>query len=314
MPYLPVTPSYKPPRLPPPDSVPIQVHLLPTSHIHALFILVIATPAILIAVEGLSSYQQDVPCQLLVQLLHHVTLAQLQHFRACPDNLPTLFGLPLRTTLFLLPGPILDLLVSHSFHCYLEELPTDVLHPTFAEIFLSLTQAEQRNYLEQVGPLPSPAAIPLALRISSPPPSPTTSPVNTDNVIRIQITEGQWITSSATRVLVPHSHSTSPNTQCYVCSNLGHYGLFCPMYICSVCGEAAPGHAAHHCLETQCDLCHRWGHSNDVCNLRICGRCDTPGHVVDNCPINPLTQSDIRYTYGGTYSDDDDLNTLVDDN
>ena len=314
MPYLPVTPSYEPPCLPLPDSVPIQVHLLPMSHIHTLFILVITTPAILIAIKGLSSYQQDVPCQLLVQLLHHVALTQLQHFRVCPDNLPTSFGLPLRTTLSLLPGPVLNLLVSHSFYCYLEELPTDILHPTFTKVFLSLTRAKQHSYLEQVRPLPSPAAIPLALRISFLPPSPTTGPVNTNDVIWIQIAEGQWITSSASRVLVQCSRSNSPNTQCYICLDLSHHRLFCPMLICSVCGEAVPGHAAHHCLETQCNLCHGWGHSDNVCNLQICGRCDTPGHVVDNCPVNPLTQPDVHYTYGGTYSDDDDLNTLVDDN
>ena len=221
------------------------------------------------------TYQQDVPCQLLVQLLHHITLTQLQHFRACPDDLPTSFGLPLHTTLSLLPGPILNLLVSHSFHCYLEELPTNILHPAFTEIFLSLTQAKQRSYLEQVRPLPSPVTVPLALHITSPPPSPATSSINVDDVIQIQIAEGQWITSLASRVLIQCSRSASPNIQCYICSDLGHHGLFCPMYICSTCGESAPGHAAHHCLATQCDLCLRWGHSDDICNLRICGRCDT---------------------------------------
>ena len=194
------------------------------------------------------------------------------------------------------------------------ELPTDVLHPAFAEIFLSLTQAKQHSYLEQVGPLPSPTAIPLALHILSPPPSPTTSPVDTNDVIQIQITEGQWITSSTSRVLVQRSRSTSPNTQCYICSDLDHHGLFCLMHICSTCKEAAPGHMAHHGLETQCGLCHRWGHSDNVCNLQICGRCNALGHVVNNCPVNPFTQPNTRNTYGGTHSDGDNLNTLVDDN
>ena len=36
--------------------------------------------------------------------------------------------------------------------------------------------------------------------------------------------------------------------------------------------------------------------------------------MVNNCPVNPFTQPEARYTYGGTYSDDDDLNTLVNDN
>ena len=187
--------------------------------------------------------------------------------------------------------------------------------PPSPRSFSPSPQAEQCDYLGQVRPHPtSPAAIPLALRILSLPPSPTTSPVNADDVIRIQIAEGQWITSSASRVLVQHLHSHSPNTCCYICSDLSHCGLFCPMHICSTCGEAAPGHAMHHCLATQCSLCLRWGHSNDVCNLRICGRCNTPGHVVNNCPVNLLTQPDARSTYGGTYSDNNDLNTLVDDN
>ena len=130
----------------------------------------------------------------------------------------------------------------------------------------------------------------------------------------IQIAEGQWISSSSSQVLIQRSHSTSPNTQCYVCSDLGHHGLHCPMYTCLTCKEAAPGHTAHHCLEIQCNLCLRWGHSDSVCNLRICGRCDALGHVVNNCPVNQFTQSDACSTYGGTYSDDNDLNTLVDDN
>ena len=114
--------------------------------------------------------------------------------------------------------------------------------------------------------------------------------------------------------LVQCSHSSSPNTLCYICSDFSHHGLFCPMYTCPICQETMLGHAAHHCLETQCGFCRWWGHSNDVCNLWICGRCNAMGHVVDNCPVNPLTQPDACSTYGGTYSDDDDLNTLVDDN
>ena len=70
-------------------------------------------------------------------------LAQIQHFRACPDDLPDAFGLPLHTTLSLLPGPVLELLHSHSFHCYLEELPSNVLYLAFHKIYLFLTQAEQ---------------------------------------------------------------------------------------------------------------------------------------------------------------------------
>ena len=314
MPYLPTTSTYEPSHTPPSDSQPVQFSLLPTSRIYALYTLIISSPTILIAVEGLSSYQIDITCQLLVQLLHHVALAQIQHFRACPSNLPDVFGLPLRTTLSLLPGPILELLHANSFHRYLEELPSEVLYPAFRQVYLSLTRAEQHHYRGQTGTNPSPATLPLALRISSCPSSPTPSSVADDTVIGIQVAEGQWITSSASRVLVQNSHPDSPNTQCYHCLNLGHHGLSCPMYTCPTCRKSVLGHAAHHCLATQCDFCHQWGHSDEVCNLQICGRCNALGHVVDNCPVDPATQPGARYTYWGTYSDDDDLNTLVDDN
>ena len=109
------------------------------SRVYALYTLIIATPAILITVKGLPSYQTDITCQLLIQLLHHIALTQIQHFRACPDDLPSIFGLPLCTTLSLLPGPVLELLHTHSFYHYLEELPVNVLYPTFRQIYLSLT-------------------------------------------------------------------------------------------------------------------------------------------------------------------------------
>ena len=133
------------------------------SRIFALYTLIIASPTILIAVEGLPSYQTNITCQLLVQLLHHVALAQIQHFRACPSDLPDVFGLPLRTTLSLLPGPILELLHANSFHHYLEELPSEVLYPAFQQVYLSLTRAEQQHYRGQTGTITSPTTLPLAL-------------------------------------------------------------------------------------------------------------------------------------------------------
>ena len=74
MSYLPTSSTYKPSHTPLPHSQPIWIALLSTSRVYALYTLVIATPAILITVEGLSSYQTDVTCQLLVQLLHHIVL------------------------------------------------------------------------------------------------------------------------------------------------------------------------------------------------------------------------------------------------
>ena len=313
MPYLTTSRTHEPSYMPPPDSQPIWFALLPTSGIYTLFTLIVASPTILITVEGLPSYQANLTCQLLMQLLHLISLAQIQHFQACPNDLPSNLGLPLRTTLFLLVGPILKLLHTHSFHRYLEELLREVLFPAFQQVYRTLSQAEQQHYQGQTGLHTSPSPIPLALQILSHPTSPASAPVNNDP-IHIQIAEGQWITSLSSHVLVQCSRSCSPSTQCHICSDLSHYGLFCPMYHCPNCQETAPGHAAHHCLATQCDLCRRWGHTDKVCTFRICGRCDNPGHVVDNCPIHLLDEPTTRSTYEGTYSDDNNLNTLVENN
>ena len=231
MPYLTTSCTHEPSHTPPSESQPIRFALLPTSGIYTLFTLVVASPIILIAVEGLPSYQADITCQLLVQLLHLISLAQIQHFRACPNDLPDHLGLPLRATLSLLVGPVLELLHTHSFHHYLEELPSEVLFPAFQQVYRTLSRAEQQHYRGQTGLRTSPSPLPLALRILSRPMSPIPAPVN-DDPIRIQIAEGQWITSSASRVLIQHSRSCSPSTQCHVCSDLGHHGLFCPWSHC----------------------------------------------------------------------------------
>ena len=80
MPYLSTSRTHKPSSTPLPDSQPIRFSLLPTSGIYTLYTLIIASPTILITVEGLPEYQTDITCQLLVQLLHLIALAQIQHF------------------------------------------------------------------------------------------------------------------------------------------------------------------------------------------------------------------------------------------
>ena len=197
MPYLQTSWTHEPSHTPPPDSQPIRFSLLPTSGIYTLFTLVVASPIILIAVKGLPSYQADLTCQLLVQLLHLVSLAQIQHFRACPNDLPSNLGLPLRATLSLLVGPILELLHTHSFHRHLEELPSEVLFPAFRQVYLTLSRAEQQHYRGQTGLHTSPSPVPLALQISSRPASPAPTPVNNeptrDDPIRIQIAKANGL-------------------------------------------------------------------------------------------------------------------------
>ena len=80
MPYLSTSHTHEPFHMPPSDSQPIRFLLLPTSGIYTLYTLVVASPTILIAIKGLPSYQADLTCQFLVQLLHLVSLAQIQHF------------------------------------------------------------------------------------------------------------------------------------------------------------------------------------------------------------------------------------------
>ena len=146
MPYLSTSRTHEPSHMPPPNSQPIRFSLLPTSGIYTLYTFIVSSSAILITVEGLPEYQTNLTCQLLIQLLHLVALAQIQHFRACPNNLPNNLGLPLHTTLSLLVGPILELLHTHSFHHHLEELPGEVLYPAFRQVYVTLSRAEQQHY------------------------------------------------------------------------------------------------------------------------------------------------------------------------
>ena len=202
----------------------------------SLYTLVITTPSILIAIEGLPSYQADITCQLLVQLLHHITLTQIQHFRACPDNLPNVFGLPLHTTLSLLLGPVLKLLHTHSFYHCLEELPSNVLYLAFCQVYLYLTWAEQQHYHETwiaQPPTHSSTPIPLALWILSCPTFPAPSAINKEDVIQIQVAEGQWITFSASRVLIHNFLPSIANTHCYISLHLFFLSTDSPRPHCS---------------------------------------------------------------------------------
>ena len=196
MPYLSTSCTHEPSNTPLPNSQLIRFSLLPTPGIYTLYTLVIASPTILIAIEGLPEYQTDITCQLLVQLLHLVALAQIQHFHACPNDIPSGLGLPLCATLSLLVGPILELLHTHSFQRHLEERPSEILYPAFQQVYLTLFRAKQQHYCGQTGTRTSPPPIPLAFQISSRPASPTPPTVVDNEAIRIQITDGQWITSS----------------------------------------------------------------------------------------------------------------------
>ena len=131
-------------------------------------------------------------------------------------------------TLDALPTHILNVLHSHGFRTFIEELEPRVIYPIFHRIYLSLPQNQRDAYLERVEqflfsqpqtrdstspvPIPPPA---LATHLSSPPPSETptvvadddeaykspTIPVPTDQTRTIHLPNRTDIISSPTQVI-----------------------------------------------------------------------------------------------------------------
>ena len=214
-------------------------------------------------------------------------------------------------------------------------LPSETIYPTFWRIFLSFSQVEHDEYLVCVDqatmPLPClspftcPILPPLAARLSSPPPSMTPSsptavnsstsdnndmdkeehafPIPQDAAKHIQLPNGTHVLSSPTWVL-PQPDTlcpapAGPLTEYFLCHLLGHYCEECPSYTCPHCHLSTPGHPSSACPWDQCDFCHNWGHCDWFCPHCICGTCNTPGHIVDNCPVEHLSPSQLSVIFGG---------------
>jgi hypothetical protein len=160
---------------------------LPIYTAHSLYAAILADPVILRIVEDLPLYEEDVICQELVCLFHDVSTTQRYHHLVSPHDLPVEFGIPLRMNIAALPQRVLNILHLHGFHVFVSMLPPNVIYPTFCRVYLSMTMEEHDRYIETSqlpNPRsPSPVPVPppsnstpsLISRLSSPPPSSTSS-------------------------------------------------------------------------------------------------------------------------------------------
>ena len=227
---------------------------LPTHATHLLYAAVLDTPHVLVLLEGNKLFEEDSITHELIHLFHGV--ARAQRLQALGEH-----NTPLCFALDALPTHILNILYSHGFRTFIEELEPCIIYPIFHRIYLSLPQNQHDAYLERVeqfllsqpqtrdstSPVPiSPPA--LATRLSSPPPSETptiiadddeayespTIPAPTDQTQTIHLPNGMDIISSPTQVIPRpeqiHLTPASSNTICFQCFRNGHYKEDCTEY------------------------------------------------------------------------------------
>ena len=188
---------------------------------HLLYAAILNTPHILVLLEENKLFEEDSITHELIRLFHGVARAQC--LQALGEH-----NAPLRFALDALPTHILNILHSHGFGTFFEELEPHIIYPIFRRIYLSLPQNQCDAYLERVEQFlflqpqtrdsTSPVLIPppaLATRLSSPPPSETptvianddeayessTIPVPTDQTQIIHLPNGTDIISSPTQVI-----------------------------------------------------------------------------------------------------------------
>ena len=128
-------------------------------------------------------------------------------------------------------------------------------------------------------------------------------PVPRDVAQHICLPNGTWLLSSPTQVLphpgALHPAPAGPLTKCFRCHLLGHYHEDCPSYTCPHCHLSAPGHPSSACLRHQCGFCHNWGRCNRFCPHCTCGVCNTPGHIINDCPAEHLSPLQSSVIFGG---------------
>ena len=128
-------------------------------------------------------------------------------------------------------------------------------------------------------------------------------PIPWDAAQHIWLPNGTCILFSPTQVLpcpdALHPAPAGPLTKCFQCHLLSHYHEECPSYTCPHCHLSAPGHPSSTCLWDQCGFYHNWGHCDQFYPHHVCGTCNTPGNIIDDCPVEHLSPSLSSTIFGG---------------
>ena len=108
---------------------------------HLLYTAVLNTPHVLILLEENELFEEDSITHELIRLFHGI--ARAQRLQALGEH-----NAPLRFALDALPTHILNILHSHRFGTFIEELEPRIIYPIFRRIYLSLPQDQRDAYLE----------------------------------------------------------------------------------------------------------------------------------------------------------------------
>ena len=177
------------------------------------------SPHLLLLLKNNPLYEDDIIIHELICLFHGISHAQCLQLASGNDT-------SLCFTLDILPTHVLNILHSHGFGTFIENIESHIIYPVFCHIYLSLPQDQHDAYLTHVNQFllyaphtlqsPSPIPIPplsLASQISSPSLSETstamaingnddqyetTIPIPTETAQTINLSNGTTILSSPT--------------------------------------------------------------------------------------------------------------------
>ena len=277
---------------------------LPHRQQNILYATILQQPSLVTQLERQSLYEDDESVQSLIWVFHHFCSTQiyLNTLEPCTDHV-ILSTLHLTAAL----DDTMDLLHDHGFHSYIVSLPPNnvTLARIFRPIYRTMTVVERDAYEESdlrlVNQLASPPFI-LPVPVPHPPSStpsihtPSWSPQSTAATLIDKPTDPRpmfhqgWTVSYPTRT-APHDPHLGPEpvmteaTHCFQCHATGHFCVDCPEYKCPCCRQQAPGHPQYRCSCNYCTFCRCFAHLARYCPDRRCALCDTPDHLLVDCPF-----------------------------
>ena len=118
------------------SSSPFQCHhvypsLLPTHAIHLLYTIVLDSPHLFLLLENDPLYEDDTITHELICLFHGISRAQCLQLTSENDT-------SLHFILDVLPTHVLNILHSHGFGTFIENIESHNIYPIFHHIYLSL--------------------------------------------------------------------------------------------------------------------------------------------------------------------------------